>query len=565
MSCFKDNKLKRAACVAGIILMIIITALFFFLLEAPSRKRMVGFNENWRITYGGRIYRDVNLMDFRVPGRLKRGDFITLQNHLPMLMEDGSAIVLPIQLSNVSVAVNGKLVYGYGSEEYSKGEMVGSAVHLIRLPDGSQGDPITIVIEAGEDRAFTFFSGAVLEKTTTGFSDYLSYHIVIVMTSVSLIVAGLIFIILTGFIAYQKLGWLRINQTGMLCYTVGCWTLCEINAIQLFSLDYQWNTVIRYLFASLAIIPMVRIISSANEDTGKRKLLEDIIFYTDQALIFVVFFLSLAGKMHICNARYFFQIVAMISILCTFFIEWYGRGEDIKKNGRFREQFLALIFLVTEAIRSILYSGFHFHADFLQHSFVPYGTLLFVMAMTGTYIYELYLSYVKQVEEKALKKLAYTDGLTGLLNRSFCKDRMVELDNDDKDYHMISFDVDGLKEINDSKGHLIGDRLLISFARILEKCFSDVGDVIRPGGDEFLVISNDAGTQELNARLSWLEGFEKMEEKNLGFTFRSAYGMASRDEVPGRTTEEVYNLADRRMYEMKKRERKNLPLPEADS
>ncbi len=384
------------------------------------------------------------------------------------------------------------------------------------------------------------------------------------MIAVSLIVAGIIFIILTAFIAYKGFEWLRINQTGMLCFTVGCWSLCEINAIQLFSLDYQWNTVIRYLFAAFTIIPLIRIISSANEDTGKRKYLEDLISYTIQALIFIVLFLSIMGKLHICNTRYFFQIVALAGFAATFCLEWYGRGADIKKNRRFKEQILALVFLVAEAVRSILYSGLHFHADFLQHSFIPYETLLFVLMMTGSYIYDLYLSYVRQVEEKSLKKLAYTDGLTGLLNRSFCKDRMKELDNEDRNYHMISFDLDGLKKVNDSGGHLMGDRLLIGFSRILEKCFSDVGDVIRPGGDEFLVISDDAGIQELTARLSWMEGFERSEGKRLGIPINAAYGMASRDEVPGHAAEEVYNLADRRMYEMKKKTRGSVKRPEAE-
>ncbi len=550
------KKLKIATCIIGLILMGFLIAAFFSLLGKPSKERMTDFNEGWNISCGGQVYKGVNLMDFRVPQRLKRGDFIVLHNNLPKKLDNGSAVVFPVQLSTVSIAVKGNIIYGYGTEEFSAGDMVGSAVHLARLPDDSQGLPITIVLTAGEDGAFSFFSGIVLDKTTAAFPDYLNFNIVLFLLSASLMVAGMIFIIITGFVAYKGLGWLRMSQTGMLCFTVGCWTLCEIEAIQLFSMDYHWNTVMRYAFAAFAIIPMVRIISSANEDAGIRNILKEAVFYLDQLLIFTILFLCFKGKMHICNARQIFQVVGVISIAAVFFVEWYKRDSVTLRSPRIREQAVALIFIVAEIMRYMVYSKGHFHNAFMQHSIIPYGTLLFVMMMIGSYIYELYLSYVKQAEEKSLKKLAYTDGLTGLLNRAFCKDRLEELDNDDKNYHIISFDVDGLKEINDSKGHLAGDRLLVAFARILEKCFSDVGNVIRPGGDEFLVISDDAGTQELMSRLSWLESVERSEGKRLGFPVHAAYGMAANDEVPGHTTEEVYNLADRRMYEMKKRGKK---------
>jgi diguanylate cyclase (GGDEF)-like protein/PAS domain S-box-containing protein len=97
--------------------------------------------------------------------------------------------------------------------------------------------------------------------------------------------------------------------------------------------------------------------------------------------------------------------------------------------------------------------------------------------------------------EKQLHKLSVTDELTGLYNqRHFYKVLAKEL-NRAKRYgrplSLICFDLDNFKKINDSLGHLEGDRILKTIGGLLDKALrlSDVG--VRYGGDEFMVILPD--------------------------------------------------------------------------
>lgn len=99
--------------------------------------------------------------------------------------------------------------------------------------------------------------------------------------------------------------------------------------------------------------------------------------------------------------------------------------------------------------------------------------------------------------EKQLHKLSVTDELTGLYNqRHFYKVLAKEL-NRAKRYgrplSVICFDLDNFKKINDSLGHLEGDRILKMVGGLLDKTLrlSDVG--VRYGGDEFMVILPDTG------------------------------------------------------------------------
>ena len=101
----------------------------------------------------------------------------------------------------------------------------------------------------------------------------------------------------------------------------------------------------------------------------------------------------------------------------------------------------------------------------------------------------------KQAEEK-LTHAALHDELTGLPNRALFTDR---LDNAVKRFRrrpenhfgVIFLDLDRFKVINDSLGHLAGDKLLRSIARRLESCLR-VGDTVaRLGGDEFAILLED--------------------------------------------------------------------------
>lgn len=94
----------------------------------------------------------------------------------------------------------------------------------------------------------------------------------------------------------------------------------------------------------------------------------------------------------------------------------------------------------------------------------------------------------KTIEEK-LRYLSYTDALTGVYNRTCFEEKLQELN---KDMYLpmgiIMGDVNGLKIVNDSLGHLEGDRFLKRISSVLKDTINDKGYVFRWGGDEFVVL-----------------------------------------------------------------------------
>jgi diguanylate cyclase (GGDEF)-like protein/PAS domain S-box-containing protein len=94
--------------------------------------------------------------------------------------------------------------------------------------------------------------------------------------------------------------------------------------------------------------------------------------------------------------------------------------------------------------------------------------------------------------EKELTHSAQHDFLTGLPNRILLKDRVgqaISLARRQRCHAAVLFlDLDGFKHINDSLGHLIGDKVLQSVAKRLLECVRSPDSVSRHGGDEFVVV-----------------------------------------------------------------------------
>jgi diguanylate cyclase (GGDEF)-like protein/PAS domain S-box-containing protein len=94
--------------------------------------------------------------------------------------------------------------------------------------------------------------------------------------------------------------------------------------------------------------------------------------------------------------------------------------------------------------------------------------------------------------ERELTDSAQHDFLTGLPNRMLLDDRIgqaISLAHRQKCHAAVLFlDLDGFKNINDSLGHLIGDKVLQSVAKRLLDCVRAPDTVVRQGGDEFIVL-----------------------------------------------------------------------------
>jgi diguanylate cyclase (GGDEF)-like protein/PAS domain S-box-containing protein len=102
----------------------------------------------------------------------------------------------------------------------------------------------------------------------------------------------------------------------------------------------------------------------------------------------------------------------------------------------------------------------------------------------------------RKLYERQLQHDALHDALTGLPNRTLFVDRLEHAlararRRPDEIFAVLFLDLDRFKVVNDSLGHLLGDRLLVEFARRMERCVRPGDTVSRLGGDEFTILLED--------------------------------------------------------------------------
>jgi len=172
---------------------------------------------------------------------------------------------------------------------------------------------------------------------------------------------------------------------------------------------------------------------------------------------------------------------------------------------------------------------------------------------------------IKMNEE--FRKLAITDSLTGLYNRRYFERAMQDelaLSQRHGDHHcVLLIDIDFFKNINDTYGHLEGDRVLQSFSLALKEQLRGTDILCRMGGEEFVVLCKRVGKDDA-FRIA--EKFRKNIEK-IVFRFGSdivritvSIGASVFPKGPDDTIEEIVNEADEALYFCKRNGRNQVAL-----
>lgn len=120
------------------------------------------------------------------------------------------------------------------------------------------------------------------------------------------------------------------------------------------------------------------------------------------------------------------------------------------------------------------------------------------LLVAGVFVYRLRRD--REVLVAELSQRARHDPLTGILNRAALEERaaleLARARRDDAPISLLALDVDGFKELNDSRGHPAGDLVLRRIAATLSRETRQVDAIARVGGDEFAVLLPGASTDD---------------------------------------------------------------------
>jgi len=161
--------------------------------------------------------------------------------------------------------------------------------------------------------------------------------------------------------------------------------------------------------------------------------------------------------------------------------------------------------------------------------------------------------------------MAMTDDLTGLFNLRYLTSVIdTEVERGQRYGVVVSvifMDVDHFKDVNDSKGHIVGSKVLVEVADVLRQSLRTVDIVARYGGDEFVAVLPQTS---LDAAFSIAERLRKTIERSIflgseGYALRltASFGVTAYPEA-AKSKEELLRMADEAMYMAKTRSRNSV-------
>lgn len=148
--------------------------------------------------------------------------------------------------------------------------------------------------------------------------------------------------------------------------------------------------------------------------------------------------------------------------------------------------------------------------------------------------------------EEILRR-ATIDFVTGIYNAFEIERRAARSLEQSRHLALVVVDLDGLKGINDSLGHLEGNRYLSSFVKFCKKNLRSADQVGRTGGDEFLIVMPETTAVQAEKIMSRLQKIT--DQLNIKFS----YGVSDATAEPNTNLLSLIELADSLMYQQKRK------------
>src|SRR5574344_2422034 len=370
---------------------------------------------------------------------------------------------------------------------------------------------------------------------------------------VRIIIAALIFLlslVLLG-IAFvfrkQMNGDHTLRALGYLTILVGCWLLEETHVTQLLYSNPLGHWLFNYFFfitMPITFFYFIEELSGVHKDVGL-----GILTYVDIAIIILSLVLQVGWKVILPKTLLFTHLFLIISLLYVvfFFVREIKQG-----NTRMRNYLPAILILVVGAFIEIGNYYIRVYVQLIGQNVALTFSFLVFFVYLGVQVYRTSVYKIQELADATTyHKLAFIDFSTGVYNRTAYYTFVEKFDEKiSQPYCIILFDMNNLKKINDTYGHLYGDRVIKTFSDCAQRAFGIYGKVYRIGGDEFLALIRNPVFEQVHEACSRFER-NVLNQQEVQYKFTVAYGTTFFSAKTGDDFFIAQKAADANMYKMK--------------
>lgn len=542
---------------ALVLITVVLLALVHIFFFNPQFAFMT-LDRGWIVTYRNEKYLNTNLetLSSQVGYTFSKGDVVTLNYNRPIeqINEPFPYLMFKTQHCAYEVFLDGERIASADTNAVTDNSFVGIGYNLVPLGSNYVGKKLSIKLYVTENGT----KSDLVSPKLGNFDDLLRYlaHSVMFpfLTSIFLIVFGIVFFVISLLFYLRTSGVFPQLISSVICILLGLWILTAFD-VSIFFMNKSLSTTIEYSTMYL-LVPAIYLLV---QQLHKRLDSFPILLLGASTFAFSAFFILLHALgfvhlVHFATPYYIFGIISMIVMLSYDFFDFRSKTKNYSIKLTMFGLTILCLSLTIYPILDISNKVVDYRQFFISKIFVPFGSLFFVFTQLLNYFIFMTRSYAQRKEYASLAQIAYVDNLTGLPNRASSDKKLVELTNSNKNYSIVSLDLNGLKDVNDNSGHPAGDRLLRSFADALSTTFKDIGECFRIGGDEFIVTTSLTDNNKLDELLKTLtDKLASLDDTDPEINHSVSFGYANNTETEEKNSHTVLMLADKRMYDYKRK------------
>ena len=537
-----------------ILLVFIVLVLFSmskgYLYEKPilSQSSVTEINDFWNTKENGKEY----VFNFCKKFETKKDEKIVLKRSLDGIkISDEDKICIITSFADFRVYMDETLIYSFCDEDfYEYKNIAREKIHFINIPPNLEKKEIKLELIKSADSKIDYSIDSCRIGTEVAIKNsILSQDLMIILVNFIIIGIGLIILGFAIFAWKKKIT--QMNDLFLISaflILIAIYSLSESFSIQLLTNNILLCNTLAYTSLLMVLVPIFSIIS--------KNVIEKYKIYINVANYILLTNVTIQSILTCLNIIDFRRMIVftdclIVSILVIIIYICIKSAKNRKKKDKLL--FLRILpILFGTLIDIILYlKGIsNVHAIYFQLGLLFYAGFEFYSVAVK------FIAFYKQsINIQMFKKLAFTDTMTGINNRAAFEKSINEINNNLTKYEYIwciSFDLNNLKIINDTKGHMLGDRLIIKLAEALKYTF-DASNLFRIGGDEFFVIIFNISKKELEGMIGEfkmiLEKINMSEENKVNV----AIGYEKLDCNIEKNIFETIKQADYAMYKDKKK------------
>lgn len=453
----------------------------------------------------------------------------------------------------LEVLIDGETVYELKTGEDSTVKTTGFCWNTISLSEEDAGKEIVFLVTpvySDSTPKGNFFYGTYREIERR----VLAERVLRLVLSGIITLAGIAMLFYGLFVVKRGQDSEAIIQFAIFAAMLGIWSAIETQVPDWIFPCSMVIVVVSHLMLMTLPIPFMLFLRHMYHN-GESKLW-NICCYINCAVIALRVILQITGMYdlretllltHICLLLF----VIVIIVMTVREIAKHGFAGQVKINS-----ICVLVILASTILELGIYRFGNMSTPLGSMGFLFYITVMGIVNVRKTH------DLMEQARESALyRKLAYTDELTGLSNRTAFREELEKRMEPDQAAGkenilptvVYMFDLNDLKKCNDTYGHEYGDRYIRMAADALKKIFGQEGRCYRIGGDEFCAWAPYTSQDIINEKLSLLEQeIQELNNREFVVTVSMAVGYAVyMESEDGGGLYSTMKRADAMMYERK--------------